>query len=82
MAKKPQAYTKEVAQQHLNAWLAAELEVTTHQSYTIGSRTLTRANLGEIRKQMQFWQGEIARFENLEQKKGRNRVMRFVPRDL
>ena len=39
----------EIAKKHLDAWLTAELEVTTHQSYTIGSRSLTKANLSEIR---------------------------------
>ena len=38
----------EIARKHLEAWLAAELEVTTHQSYTIGSRSLTKADLSEI----------------------------------
>ena len=45
----------EIAKKHLEAWLTAELEVTTHQSYTIGSRSLTKANLGEIRKQIEYW---------------------------
>ena len=56
----------EIARKHLEAWLAAELEVTTHQSYTIGSRSLTKADLSEI--------GEA--------RGGRNRVFRVVPRDL
>ncbi|MEA5041367.1 MAG: DUF6148 family protein [Oscillibacter ruminantium] len=70
------------AQKHLDAWLTAELEVTTHQSYTIGSRSLTKANLSEIRKQIIFWQNEVASLENIGKKNGRNRVMRAVPRDL
>ncbi len=70
------------AQEHLAAWLEAELEVTTHQSYAIGSRSLTRANLGEIRRQIQFWQNEVARLENVARQGGRNRVLRAVPRDL
>ena len=37
--------TLKIAKKHLNAWLEAELEVTTNQSYTIGSRSLTRADL-------------------------------------
>ena len=72
----------ETARFHLNAWLEAELEVTTHQSYTIGSRSLTRANLAEIRKQIEFWQNEVDRLENIEKSGGRNRVFRAVPRDL
>ena len=70
------------ARKHLDAWLEAELEVTTHQSYTIGTRSLTKANLAEIRKQIEFWQNEVARLENLEKRRGRHRVFRAVPRDL
>ena len=44
----------EIAKKHLNAWLTAELEVTTHQSYTIGSRSLTKANLSEIRQPVSY----------------------------
>lgn len=72
----------ETARNHLNAWLNAELEVTTHQSYTIGTRSLTKANLAEIRQQIIFWKNEVAKLENIEKRKGRNRVMRIVPRDL
>lgn len=71
-----------IAQKHLDAWLTAELEITTHQSYTIGSRSLTKANLSEIREQIKFWNNEVAKLENIEKKKGRNRIMRVVPRDL
>lgn len=74
--------TLEIAKKHLEAWLMAELEVTTHQSYTIGSRSLTKANLSEIRKQVEFWQNQVARLENIEKRGGRNRVYRVVPRDL
>lgn len=72
----------EIAKKHLNAWLAAELEVTTHQSYTIGSRSLTKANLSEIRQQIEYWRNQVARLENIEKRGGRNRVFRAVPRDL
>ena len=72
----------EIARKHLSAWLEAELEVTTHQSYTIGSRSLTKANLGEIRQQIEFWSNEVARLETIERHGGRNRVVRAVPRDL
>ena len=72
----------EKAKKHLNAWLTAELEVTTHQSYTIGSRSLTKANLSEIRQQIEYWRNQVARLENIEKRGGRNRVFRAVPRDL
>lgn len=72
----------EIARHHLNAWLEAELELTTHQSYKIGSRSLTKADLGQIRKQIEFWQNRVAKLENAEKRGGRNRVVRVVPRDL
>ena len=72
----------EIARKHLDAWLTAELEVTTHQSYTIGSRSLTKANLAEIRKQIEYWNDQVARLENIEKRGGRNRIYRAVPRDL
>lgn len=72
----------EIARNHLDAWLNAELEVTTHQSYTIGSRSLTKANLSEIRKEIEYWTNEVARLENIEKRGGRNRIYRAVPRDL
>lgn len=74
--------TLEIARKHLEAWLEAELEVTTHQSYTIGSRSLTKANLSEIRQQIEYWKNEVARLENIGKRGGRNRVFRAVPRDL
>lgn len=73
---------KDRALKHYNAWLDAELAVATSQSYTIGSRSLTRADLGEIRKQLDYWRRELDKIENLEKNKGRNRTYRAVPRDL
>lgn len=68
----------ERAKLHLNAWLDAELAVSSGQSYSIGSRSLTRANLTEIRKQIQFWRNEVAKLNG----SGRKRVKRYVLRDL
>lgn len=70
------------AKQHLQAWLEAELAVSTGQAYKIGTRQLTRASLADIREQIKYWKKEIQRLENsLTGKKKRN-VFRFVPRDL
>lgn len=80
--KKREKAPLETAREHLSAWLAAELEVTTHQSYTIGTRSLSKANLAEIRQQIIFWRNEVARLENIASRKGRNRIMRVVPRDM
>lgn len=74
--------TLETAQKHLDAWLEAELTVTTGQSYTIGSRVLTRANLTEIRNAIDYWNKKVIALENVEKAGGRNRVRRVVPRDL
>lgn len=72
----------ETAKKHHKEWLKAEMELTTAQSYTIGTRTLTRANLAEIRKQIEFWENKIEQLKNKEKRNGRNRIMRVVPRDL
>ena len=74
--------TLKIAEKHLNAWLEAELQVTTNQSYTIGSRSLTRADLADIREQIAFWEGRVAALENQQKHGGRNRMIRIVPRDL
>lgn len=75
-------FTLQEAREHLNAWLKAEIAVTTGQSYNIGSRSLTRANLYQIKEQIKFWRNEVGKLECIGNKKGRNRVMRIVPRDL
>lgn len=74
--------TLEIAQKHLDAWLEAELACTTNQSYTIGSRTLTRADLAEIRNTIKYWADMVARMEAAKKYGGRNRVKRIMPRDL
>ncbi len=74
--------TLETAQKHLDAWLEAELTVTTGQSYTIGSRVLTRANLTEIRNAIDYWNKKVIVLDNAKKAGGRNRVRRVVPRDL
>ncbi|WJZ69984.1 hypothetical protein PVP_XSN000005 [Vibrio phage PVP-XSN] len=74
------SWTLQEAQQMLQTWINAEKAVATGQSYKIGSRSLQRVNLSEIRKQINFWRNEIDRIKN-----GRSRgarVMRAVPRDL
>lgn len=76
------AYSLEIAQKHLDAWLEAELAVTNGQSYSIGSKSLDRANLYQIREQVKYWSNEVAKANNILKRKGRNRVMRVVPRDL
>lgn len=69
--------TLERARLHLEAWLDAELAVSTGQSYSVGTRQLTRANLAEIRKQITYWRNEITLLSGT-----RRRARRYVPRDL
>lgn len=71
--------TLERAKQHLEAWLDAELAVSTGQSYQIGSRRLQRADLSEIRKQISYWQRKVY---ELDGSRRNRRVVRVVPRDL
>lgn len=71
--------TIEKARERLQMWLDAEAAVATGQSYRIGSRSLTRASLADIRQQINFWRNEVAKLES-----GRGsgaRVMRAVPKD-
>lgn len=74
--------TLETAKRHLDAWLEAELTCTTNQSYTIGSRTLTRADLAEIGERIKYWSGLVNKLETAQKYGGRNRVKRIMPRDL
>ncbi len=77
------AISLKTAKKHLNEWLNAELEVSTSQSYQIGSRSLTRANLKEIREQIKFWENKVTEIEATENnRRGRNRIYRAVLRDL
>lgn len=64
----------EIAQLHLNAWLEADLAVSHGQSYTMGTRTLNRANAAEIRKNIDYWQVKIDAM-----KKGSVRFYQGVP---
>ncbi|WP_044736645.1 DUF6148 family protein [Geobacillus kaustophilus] len=74
------AWTLQEAKQHLQAWMEAELAVSTGQRYRIGTRELTRADLSEIAKRIQFWSNEVIRLER--GRVGGARVLRVVPRDL
>ncbi len=76
------AISLETAKKHLEMWLEAENEVAINQAYTIGGKSFTRANLGEIRKQIEYWENKVQQLQNVAKRKGRNRIYRVVPRDL
>lgn len=75
-------FAKKLCSEKLNTWLAAEEAVATGQSYQIGTRMLTRADLKQIRAEMEYWAGKLAEAEAAEQSGGRNRLYHFVPRDV
>lgn len=75
-------FSKELCKQRLKIWLAAEEAIATGQRYQIEGRSLTRADLYDVRKELEYWAGKLAEAENEEQYGGRNRVFHFVPRDV
>lgn len=51
----PAGISLEQAQAKLTTWLAADDKIAAGQSYTIGGRTLTRANSKEVRENIDYW---------------------------
>lgn len=47
------------AEEKLATWLAAEEKVAGGQEYSIGTRTLKRADLKEVREAVKFWDGKV-----------------------
>lgn len=76
------AFTVKECRERLKIWLDAEAAIATGQSYVIDNRRLERANLAQVREQIKFWQKELAKAEARENRRGRRRVTRVVPRDL
>ena len=67
--------TQAQAETNLTAWVAASEAVALNQSYTIGDRTLTRANAQHIMSMVKFWNGEVQRLSRT-----RNRTRYVVPK--
>lgn len=53
--------TLERAQAKLEIWLNAEDKVAGGQEYSINNRALKRADLPEIRKTIDYWEGRVNR---------------------
>ena len=49
------AWTLEEARESLKRWLDADAAVATGQEYTIGERSLTRADAATIAQRIKFW---------------------------
>lgn len=56
-------YTVEECHEQLAKWKAASIAVSNSKSYTIGGRTLTRANWSEIKDALTYWGRELANAE-------------------
>ena len=52
------------AEAKLSSWMAADDAVASGQSYSIGGRSLTRANAGEIRDNIDYWERKVIRLSN------------------
>lgn len=62
----------------LTKYIEAETAVLSGQAYTIGNRSLTRANINAIRQGRKEWETIV---RQLEEGGGSMRVRRVVPRD-
>lgn len=70
-------------QTRLQLYLQAEEAILSGaQSYAVGSRNLTRANLAEIRDAIDGLYKRLASAKVMEEGKGANRVKGIVPRDV
>lgn len=69
--------TLQQAETQLAAYLAAETAVLSGQAYSIGGRSVTRANLGEIRAGIDTWNARVVQLSNSGQ--GRTRSRTVVP---
>ena len=73
--------TKEFVQKKLASYHEAEDAILSAQGYRVGSRSIDRAKLAEIRAGIKYWENVLAALEA-----GRDpnapRFLRVVPRDL
>lgn len=69
----------EIKKKRLNLYYEAEEKVLNSQSYTLGSKTLTRADLTSIQSMIKKLEGEIASLEQYGTMKRRS--VRIVPVD-
>ncbi len=47
------------AEQQLSNWIDADIAVAKSQSYTVGTRQLTRADAKEITDKINYWEGKV-----------------------
>ncbi|MFT5871120.1 MAG: hypothetical protein ACI8WT_000018 [Clostridium sp.] len=66
----------------LAVYYDAELAVLSGQAYTIGTRSLTRANLGLIRDQIDVLENKVDELKAQLQGNGLRKAYRITPRDI
>lgn len=63
------------AEQRLADYMAAEEKVLSGQAYSIAGRSLTRANIKEIREGIDYWNAKVATLNAAAFGRGRARTM-------
>lgn len=71
----------ERVRKELDMYYEAEIQVLSAQSYSVGSRSLTRANLAEIRAAIKEYENLLENLENQSNGRGKNLIIRAVPQD-
>lgn len=56
--------TLTTAQEHLDAWLAANKAVAKGKTYSLNGRSLTLADVNEIQGQIQYWERRVVALQN------------------
>jgi hypothetical protein len=69
------AISPAIAQQQLDAYLAAETAVLLNQSYEIAGRKLTRANLKDIQEGIELWSQRLTTAQAQAAGRGRTRTI-------
>ncbi len=73
-------FSSTVCRERLNKYLDAESKVLNGQSYSIGGRSLSRANLKEIRDGITLWASRLKQAEEDEARgRGGISMMRVIP---
>jgi len=57
--------TLQEAEEALSDWYAALKAASTGISYSIGGRSLTRADISDIRDMITYWKGEVNRLAGM-----------------
>ena len=63
------------AEAKLQEYLDAESKILLGQSYMIGNRQMTRANLFQVREEREYWNRKVIELSNAASGKGRSRTI-------